>query len=258
MHLVTKNGASFYQFEKFSKLPGVTHGIFTRAAGHSKGPFKGLNISHGLGDDERLVSQNRKVISEFFAGRTLIFADQVHGNQVIIIDDAQRSDVNENSPTPLIGDALVTNCHDVLLVIQVADCQAILLYDSNRNIAANVHVGWRGSINGIVGRTLDVMRKHFGCLSDDIVAGIGPSLGPCCAEFVNYRLEIPQKFWSYKNADHHFDFWAISRDQLAANGILPDNISTSRLCTKCNTDRFYSYRAERTTGRFAAVIGLIN
>jgi len=256
LRLITKNGASYYQFEKLTTFSGVAHGIFTRTAGYSRGPFRGLNISRGIGDDKRNVYQNRNLIAHCFGGNTLVFADQVHGNQVIIIDDPARSAENENSPAPLVGDALVTNFHHLFLVIQVADCQSIMLYDPKQEVIANVHVGWRGSVNGIIGRTISVMLKRFGCQPQDIIAGIGPSLGPCCAEFVNYRLEIPEEFWSYKDTAHHIDFWAISRDQLMASGVLPENINISRLCTKCNTDHFFSYRGEGTTGRFAAVIGL--
>ncbi|MBW1984000.1 MAG: polyphenol oxidase family protein, partial [Deltaproteobacteria bacterium] len=95
------------------------------------------------------------------------------------------------------------------------------------------------------------------CKSSDLIAGIGPSLGPCCAEFVNYKKEIPEAYWTYKNQDNYFDFWAVSKDQLCNAGVLPENTHLSKICTKCHTDRFYSYRGEGTTGRFAAVIGLV-
>ena len=256
MRLNMKKGLSFYQFEDFTKFSSLTHGIFTREAGYSKGSFQGLNVSHGLGDDNRNVRKNRNVIARCMGGSHLVFLRQMHGDRVVIVDGCRGANPYDESPAPLIGDALVTNLHQRLLVIQLADCQAVMLYDHNRDVVANVHAGWRGSINAIIDRTLSVMVKRFGCQPRDIVAGIGPSLGPCCAEFVNYRLEIPEKFWSYKDAAHHFDFWAVSRDQLREVGILPENISISGICTKCNTDRFFSYRGEGTTGRFAAVIGL--
>jgi hypothetical protein len=88
------------------------------------------------------------------------------------------------------------------------------------------------------------------------LAGIGPSLGPCCAEFVNYRQEIPSGLWAYRRDTVYFDFWAMTRDQLNAAGVCEDHIETSRLCTRCNSDRFFSYRGEKRTGRFPAVIGL--
>ena len=67
---------------------------------------------------------------------------------------------------------------------------------------------------------------------------------------------IPSKFWTYKQGANHFDFWSISRDQLRESGVVQKNIYSSNVCTKCNTDAFFSYRGENTTGRFAAVIGL--
>ena len=82
----------------------------------------------------------------------------------------------------------------------------------------------------------------------DLIAAIGPSLGPCCAEFVHYRKEIPRSFWPYKNADHHFNFWAISHDQLCEAGVPTEHIFASKLCTRCHADRFFSYRGEGTTG----------
>ena len=139
----------------------------------------------------------------------------------------------------------------------MADCQAILLYDPVRRVVANVHSGWRGSVSDIAGKTVAAMENRFGCRGRNLVAAIAPSLGPCCAEFRNYREEIPESFWRYKDGAEHFDFWKISRDQLAAAGLTPDNIHAGGLCTRCRTDLFYSYRGEaRQTGRFAAVIGL--
>ena len=139
----------------------------------------------------------------------------------------------------------------------MADCQAILLYDPLRRVVANVHAGWRGSIANIAEKTVAAMERQFGCRGHDMVAAIAPSLGPCCAEFIHYRNEIPEKFWKYKFDRNHFDFWKISQDQLAGAGLQPENIHGGNMCTRCRPDYFYSYRGEaRHTGRFAAVIGL--
>jgi len=156
----------------------------------------------------------------------------------------------------LTGDAVVTDVSGTHLVIQVADCQSVMLYDPSRRVVANVHSGWRGSIKNIIGRTVKVMESVFNCHATNMFAGIGPSLGPCCAEFINYKDEIPAAFWNYKDHSHHFDFWRISRDQLATAGIPAEQICSSDLCTKCNTNTFFSYRGEGVTGRFAAVIGI--
>ncbi|MDY0223311.1 MAG: polyphenol oxidase family protein, partial [Desulfobacterium sp.] len=142
------------------------------------------------------------------------------------------------------------------LVIQVADCQPVLLLDPVKKVVANIHSGWRGSIQNIIGRSVDAMVDNFGSDPQTILAGIGPSLGPCCSEFVNYTREIPEHLWIYKDEKEHFNFWRISADQLTERGLKPENITLAGICTRCAADTFFSYRDNNTTGRFAAVIKL--
>ena len=101
------------------------------------------------------------------------------------------------------------------------------------------------------------MLETFGSKPGDILAAISPCLGPCCSEFINYQDEIPESLWKYRISDHYFDFRQISRHQLTAKGILPGHIEMARLCTKCTSDTFFSYRKEKITGRFAVAAGLI-
>jgi copper oxidase (laccase) domain-containing protein len=96
---------------------------------------------------------------------------------------------------------------------------------------------------------------EFGCHPEDIRAGIGPSLGPCCAEFIHWRQELPWEFSAFQRGDTHFDFWAITRMQLETCGLKPDHIAHLGACTRCE-DRWFSYRREGRTGRLGAVIGL--
>ena len=185
-------------------------------------------------------------------GQELVFASQVHGDDILIL----KKDSSDKRPFPMTGDAIITDIPGKNLVIQTADCQAVLLYDTVKKVAANVHSGWRGSICNIIGKTVQAMKEIFGCHPGDIFAGIGPALGPCCAEFIHYEKEIPGIYWKYKNNSHHFDFRAISRDQLCSAGLKAENIHSTEMCTKCRTDLFFSYRGEGNTGRFAAVIGI--
>ena len=279
MILKHSNGVSFFQFPKLLVFSNIQHGIFTRNNGTSTGSYSSLNVSFGVGDDRSRVLQNRKIISRSLGGDEFVFIDQVHGTGVLIftkdnesgnpysIDSLSEHEFTEigkgsggvyesESGRPLIGDAIVTNMPDKNLVVQVADCQSVLMYEPVRQVVANVHAGWRGSINNIIGRTIKVMEQNFGCYPRDIVAGISPSLGPCCAEFINYRKEIPAAFWPYKDDRDHFDFWSVSRDQLCDAGVIDQNIDLGRICTKCDIDNFFSFRGEGTTGRFAAVIGM--
>jgi YfiH family protein len=157
---------------------------------------------------------------------------------------------------PAPADALVSNVPGLRLLIQTADCQAVMLFDPQKRVAANIHCGWRGSVADIIGQTISRMVSEFGCDPGQMHAGIGPSLGPCCAEFVNFKNEIPRQLWPFRVGAHHFDFWRISRHQLSTAGLVDGNIYDPGICTRCNPHLFFSYRAARTTGRFAAVIGM--
>ncbi|MFH0994451.1 MAG: peptidoglycan editing factor PgeF [Pseudomonadota bacterium] len=244
----------YIQFPHLFEYADIRHGIFTRQGGFSKGCYQGLNVGMENGDCPDHVLQNRVAISGCMG--QLIFADQVHGTTIINHSGCSHSGNHLPLRKSESGDALITDAPGKSLVIQTADCQAVLIYDPVRKAVANIHSGWRGSIQNIIGLTVQAMIKEYESDPKNLLAGIGPSLGPCCAEFINYRTEIPKAFWSYKNRSDCFDFWAMSKDQLTVAGISENHIVSSNLCTRCRTDLFYSYRKEKSTGRFAAVIGI--
>ena len=254
--LVNKNGVLFFRFSSFFSFAEINHGIFTRSRGCSDGPFQSLNVGAGVGDDIDRVRANRHMIARLCGGGELVFLNQVHGRDVAVIKGRDNGLSGIAMDGGLAGDAVITDIPGLNLVIQVADCQAVLMYDPIRKVVANVHSGWRGSIQNIIGATILKMRQRFCTDPCDIIAGIGPSLGPCCAEFVNYKSEIPDSFRKYQDTGNYFDFWSASYDQLCDAGVLKENISIAGICTKCNADLFFSYRRAGTTGRFAAVIGL--
>jgi polyphenol oxidase len=247
----------YLQFPHLSEYPDIRHGIFTRQGGFSKGCYQGLNVGMGNGDNVSHVLQNRAAISGCMGHSELVFANQVYGT-AIVKHSGCGSEVNRHNLRKAgSGDAMITDAPGKSLVIQTADCQAVLIYDPVRKAVANIHSGWRGSIQNIIGLTVQAMIKEYGSDPKNLLAGIGPSLGPCCAEFIHYRTEIPKALWSYKTSSDCFDFWAMSTDQLTAAGISGNNIVSSNLCTRCRTDLFFSYRKEKSTGRLAAVIGII-
>ncbi len=242
------------EFPLLASSPGLRHGIYTRLGGVSSGAFSSLNTAFGVGDEPFAVEKNRRRIQGDMGVMTPVFLRQHHGTRVVCLGGGKQS--QQSAGAPLYADAVVTDRPGLLLVIQVADCQAVIIYDPVEQVAANVHSGWRGSAGNIVGKTVKKMQETFGCRPENLRAGIGPSLGPCCAEFVHYRNEIPPSLWRYRVEGFNFDFWAMSQDQLVGAGVAEQNIDTAGLCTRCRTDLFYSYRAEKTTGRFAAVAGL--
>ncbi len=254
-----KNEIRVFEFDLFGSDPNLVHAVFARQGGASTGAYDSLNVGMDSGDEPKAIAANRKLITLKMGMKPLVFLNQVHGDTVKILkkEDNDLSDIFEPGKELYTADGIITDMTGVFLVIQVADCQSIMFHDPAQRVIANVHSGWRGSIANIAGRCVQKMAEVFGCAPENIRAGISPSLGPCCAEFINYEQEIPDHYWSYKAADKpYFDFWQMTRDQLTASGLKEENIETMATCTKCNTDTFYSYRGEKATGRFACVIAM--
>jgi len=238
-----------------SKTKDIHHGVFTRCNGFSQSEFSSLNVSQSVGDRAENIIKNKSAISSVFNTNDIVFTSQVHKTDIIAFNKTGKPKT-ETDFYEYVGDGLVTNVLGVPIAIKLADCQAIILYDPQQKIIANVHSGWRGSIQNIIGKCVNIMQSDFGSNPADIIAGISPSLGPCCAEFKNYKVEIPNQFWMYQVKKNYFNFWKISFDQLVDAGVVQDNIETSNICTKCNAHLFFSYRKDKKTGRFASVIGL--
>ena len=241
-----------YKFKLFQEYPDLNHGVFSRSGGVSSHCFDSLNVGLSSGDDPSAVEENRRRILARMGTQKAVFLNQVHGTNIHVLKQENREEL-------IIADGVVTGMQGISLVIQVADCQGVLLFDPGKKVIANVHSGWRGSVQNIIGNCIDVMTTRFKCQPGNIRAGISPSLGPCCAEFINYRDEMPKAFWTYKQpGKSYFDFWKMSCDQMLDKGLKKDNIETMDICTQCNADKFYSYRQEKKTGRFACVISLKN
>lgn len=248
-----------FTFKLLSGVSGLVHGVFTRHGGISRPPYSTLNTAWNNGDSPDAVRENLMRIRSVLDLGRLVANPQVHGDTIHAIDEAALARAEERRPMLVMppGDALATDLQGVGLVIKIADCQAIFLVDPVRRVVANIHSGWRGSVLNLAGKTVRFLQDRYGCRPGDILAAVSPSLGPCCAEFKNYRKELPDAFAPFQAKPLHFDFWAITRRQLADAGIEPGHIEIAGRCTVCGTKDFFSYRAEKpTTGRMAAVIGL--
>ncbi len=232
-----------------NKEQGIFHGIFSRHGGYSVAPFTSLNVSLGVGDHPDNVAKNRQRVQSHFNIPTLISARQIHGTQVAVITEPQDSCEIDGF------DSLICSVPGIGLMIQQADCQAILLYDPQKKIVAGIHSGWQGSVENIIQETISTMTLTFDTDPAHLLAGISPSLGPCCAEFINFTTELPKAFQKFQVKLQHFDFWAISREQLETAGVHPDNIEIHGTCSKC-ADHLFSYRRNKKTGRFCSIIGL--
>jgi len=251
-----RNNYKITEFMARSGRPCVL-ATFSCRGGKSKGLFKSLNVGKSVGDEQLAVDANRQLVKEAIGIPNILSAKQVHGDKVYCLT------------TPLTGDeeveevdALVTDEPGVGLMIQQADCQSVLLFDAVKEAIAAVHCGWRGSVQQILQRTVAIMAERYGTLPADLQALISPSLGPCCAEFVNYKEELPTGFQRFMVKENYFDFWQISKSQLVSAGLSEPNIHTAGVCTCCTDDYFSYRRATRSsggvTGRNCSVIALRN
>ncbi len=244
-------------FPGLSRVPGLVHGIFKRHGGVSLPPYAALNVAWNNGDNPRFVHENLSRIEKDLGLDCLAAGRQVHGDRILLVDENAlgRAETRGHLVITPPGDALVTRLRGVGLLIKIADCQAVFLVDPVQNVVANVHCGWRGSVQELPAKVVRFLRDRLGCRPEDLLAAVSPSLGPCCAEFRNYRTELPASFAAYQAAPLHFDFWAVTRGQLEEAGVRSDRIEIAQVCTVCESRDYFSYRGEKVTGRNAAVIG---
>ena len=237
---------------RFAPLFGdstIIHGFSARKGGVSNPPHDTLNLGTGTDDSPHHVDENRRRFFHAinFSEQRLAIPRQVHGNHIVRITE------------PGIypdTDGLLTDIPGIGLVVQVADCLPVYLYDPARRVIGLVHAGWRGTKSKIVSKTIVEMSRHYNTKAHDLHVFFGPSIGPCCYEVGNDVLkDFSEKY--LKNGK--LDLWESNKDLLVDAGVKPERIVVSRLCTVCLSEWFFSHRASRgKTGRMMAVIGLGN
>lgn len=236
-----------YTFSNLAKVPGVVQGIADRSFG---------SVAFEFGEEAALI-QREKIRHEL--GLSLIVsAKQTHSDHIAVFHE---NDILPKTEIP-DTDAFISNKKNVGFMIKTADCQPILMAGENRAgqpVVAAVHSGWKGSLKNIAGKTVRQMKTDFGALPHSITVGVGPSLGPCCAEFSNPDKELTAEALRYRiDESNRFDFWAMTHDQLTNEGVKAEAIEFSKICTVCSKDRWFSYRGDNPdVGRFGSVIGLV-
>jgi hypothetical protein len=277
----TSRGLKLLQVPALAKLPWLIHGLSTRPGGISPlANEKVLNLCYTDWDTRENVLENRRRF-QIAAGASdlpLITLKQFHSDVIHIFDTAPGE--------PCKGDASVTNRLGLLLAVQTADCVPILLTDPKKRAVAAIHAGWRGTLQRIVTKTIGLMHMHYATNPRDVLAAIGPSIGPCCYEvgtevatqFLSQFPDAPTYFDEFRTGDEPnpiqwlnmmppghqpppkgvlLDLRKANRSQLLAAGLRPQNIHTIDLCTACRPDLLFSYRKQGlATGRLMGIIGI--
>jgi purine-nucleoside/S-methyl-5'-thioadenosine phosphorylase / adenosine deaminase len=232
-------------------LAAFPHGFTTRRGGVSPAPFDTLNLGGAVGDDPAAVAENWRRL-ERETGLGFARVKQVHGARVVVAAAAEAPREE--------ADAVVTTRAGVAACVSVADCVPVLLAHPASGAVAAVHAGWRGTISRAAEAGARALAKAAGAQMEDLVAAIGPSIGPCCYQVSpdlahRFRAEIAPGVVRTASGAPVLDLWGANAAVLRAAGLRPDRIEVLGRCTSCERDVFFSHRRDAgRTGRQMAYI----
>jgi len=232
------------------KFTEIVFGFSTKKGGVSPEPFS-MNLSTSVGDDLKNVERNREIFfNEFGIGKEEVtFQKQIHSS---IIKYSDRPQYLENC------DAIYTDKINNFLVVSVADCIPIFLYESKKKIVACVHSGWKGTYEKILSNTIEELKEKFSIDPSELIAFIGPGIsqenyevGEDVAKY--FEDEVKYK----KNGKFCLDLKKDNYNQLIKCGVKKENIEVSELCTFNEKELLHSYRRDgNKSGRMFGVIGI--
>ena len=259
LHSVRRGGLCCFTCPAFASR-GARAVFTTRNGGVSEGFFSSLNLSPNRGDKLASVRENyaRLASAAGFGPGDFVLTRQVHGDRFETVTERSRGR-GLDFPAEDEYDGLVTECPGVALTGQLADCVPVLLFDPVRRAAAMVHAGWRGTALRVAEKGVFALKERFGCRPEDLLAAVGPSIGPCCFET---DCDVPEAFgtpghrYCRRDGDkYRVDLRAYNAAQLTEAGIAAEHIAVSDLCTCCREDLLYSHRRDGAArGSLAAVI----
>jgi YfiH family protein len=239
------------------RVDGVLARCTMRHGGVSEGPYASLNVALHVHDDPSRVLENRERAAAALGVPldSFVFAQQTHGAHVEIVTAADRGrGVRDYESGYGATDALITRETGTVLAITVADCVPVLLFDPVTPAAGIAHAGWRGTVAQVARRTVEAMQSAFGTRPEDVIAAIGPSIGPdsfevgrdVAAAFPDARPKGAGTFT--------LDLWTANANDLVAAGVPASQIEVAGIDTFTD-ERFFSHRRDGHphTGRFLAV-----
>jgi YfiH family protein len=276
----TEIGLEILEVERWKQYEWLRHGFSTRDCGVSQ-VYGGstLNLGWTKEDNSTSVAENRRrflrAVCGQHAGSVLVGVKQIHSNMVRVVkkeDGVLEGRLQtEEGKAVLEGDGLITDVPGVLLGVGTADCVPVLVVDVTKRVVAAFHAGWRGTVARIVERGIGIMQEEYGSQAVDMVAAVGPSIGPCCytvgeevwSEFgrqFGYAKELFVR--STDSEEVRLNLWEANRRQLLDAGVPEANIAMTGECTACARSqsgamRYFSHRAEHgIAGRMLNVVGV--
>lgn len=260
------NGVVYYTFPAFDEISFVRHGFSTRLGGVSDGIWCSMNLSFTRGDDDDAVRENFARFCRAIGtdSNNVVISAQEHHTTLYnaTASDCGRGITRERGYTDI--DGLLTNEAGVVLCTQYADCVPLFFVDPVRRVVATSHSGWKGTVARIGEVTVQRMCADYGCRPENILAAVGPSIGPCCFEvdapvyeaFSTMPL-FDQGCYRQRGEKYDIDLWEVNRRILLEAGVAEAHLTVTDLCTRCHPDLFWSHRATGgQRGSLAAFIAI--
>jgi YfiH family protein len=245
---------------------GVTAVVTTRRGGVSSGPYASLNLGAQVGDDPQAVRQNRGRVAAALGVDRLTIAAQQHTNRVAVVDGASAGRGHDGAPDSVSAfpatDALITDLPGTALAVVVADCAPVVLFDPVHRAIGVAHCGRAGTVRGMLPNTVEAMTATFGAAPEDLLVGIGPAIRADSYEVGDAEAaEVTAAFGPdaaglltpTRPGHCTLDLVGGLRIQLRRAGVKDANVYDMGIDTRTAADEFFSHRAARPSGRFAAV-----
>lgn len=236
-------------------IDGLFFEITNRYGGVSSAPYDSFNFALHVGDNPLKVLENRMILAEKsdFLVENLLYMDQTHSDNIAVITDCAVNKIED-------CDAMITHQKNIPLMVMVADCIPILLYDPVKKVIGVAHAGRNGTFKEIAKKTVLKMKETFDVKVSDLLVYLGPSIHACCYEVGSEIAEIViknfgEKYIKIVEQRWFLDLQHMNLDQLMDIGVQKEHIETSLICTCCDKD-YFSYRREGVTGRFSGIIKL--
>jgi YfiH family protein len=242
-----------------ANLPGVVHAFTTRLGGLSEPPLDSFNLGRHRDDEKSRQDAmvNRSALCDALAVdfTRLVVPGQVHSTNIVLV-------ANPESLPEVDGVATLTPATPVLL--HYADCVPIILVERELKVVCVLHAGWRGTAGGIARHAVEFLRKKVNAKPGNMVAAIGPAIGPCCypvsqdvVDQLANTVDSLDGLVEQRNGQPAPDLKAINALQLLESGA--GEVEINSYCTACHPELFYSHRySNGKTGRQGALVSLSN
>lgn len=247
----------------------INHVITLRHGGVNTGDVASLNFRVLNEESKAYTLKNLEVICQKIgiSKENVYKASQNHTDHILVLNHKKKACYQFDQFCQKEYDGYLTNQKNIATLVTTADCNPILIYDPRKNVLANLHSGWRGTVKQIYLKAIQRMIVEFDCKPEDLLFCIGPSIRKCCftskeREFKNHFTEVwkEEKWYLFYEEDgktFHIDLPFVIKEDVKKMGVLEKNIAICPICTMCHSDDFYSYRKalqeKKDYGTFATI-----